>query len=52
MRGTKAKAIRRAVYGERSTRFCRFFRASPQHGQLVRDEWRRRYQAAKRVSHG
>lgn len=46
MRGARAKAIRRAVYGDLSLKSRRYFRSD--NGQVVRDKRRREYQAAKR----
>lgn len=45
MRGTKAKAIRRACYGELAQRDARYARTSA--GVIIREPLRRQYQAAK-----
>lgn len=50
MRGARAKAIRRAVYGDLSTRARKYIRNSAT-GQVIRDAKRREYQAAKVAAH-
>jgi len=47
MRGTKAKAIRREVYGDRVTS-RRGRRYGAMDGVVFADQWRQRYQKAKR----
>lgn len=46
MRGAKAKAIRRAVYGEQAQRNPRYGKTD--RGCIIREPLRRSYQAAKR----
>lgn len=48
MRGAKAKAIRREVYGDRVTsRRGRSYRVD-ENGTITADQWRQRYQKAKK----
>jgi len=45
MRGKKAKAIRKKIYGDLSTRVRKYFKC--QSGNVIRDSLRRQYQQAK-----
>ena len=48
MRGTKAKALRRAIYGDFSLRHRTYSREGAGRGVIMADLRRRAYQAAKR----
>ena len=52
MRGKRAKALRRAVYGEKDYRERSYFYHRDNPGTFLADHLRQAYQAAKRLYHG
>lgn len=53
MRGSKAKAARRAVYADRATTAAsRRYRINRETGQVIADDYRRVYQHVKRKIRG
>ncbi len=50
MRGTRAKQIRKLIYGDMSLKVRQYY--TYPNGQVIRDDTRRQYQKAKEVYYG